>query len=195
MKQKGPTAHDVQGTGKSANFSGKSNGKQDFADRVMAEHRERIEHYPDAYLHEDASHEMEKLSGALMDFGDRFWYPVEDALRKNGHILKDEDVSSIQAEGYRFCVSGRHDYPPALERYVLLVSRLHRDQREIDIEEKRCLTDTALFLYKIIIILYKIRKRGSLSDSERKIIEDAVGYAEGCMYNFRLKDLTRMNRR
>ena len=64
----------------SKNRSEDSSGKkQDFADKILEQLQERMKPYPELFIHEDASFDMQKLYGALRYFGHHFWPDLQPA--------------------------------------------------------------------------------------------------------------------
>ncbi len=86
-----------------------------FADKVLDEYRQRIEHYPEVEIHPDADSEVAKIYGALDLLDKNHWSPLLEYLRKAYPRAGQIDRMSIEQRFWRFVSTRPGRLPEELE--------------------------------------------------------------------------------
>lgn len=164
------------------------------AERVLAEHRQRIEKYPDFEVDPRASFEMTKLFGALDKLEKELWPPFERVLRKIYPTYLSNPRVDLEPKLYAL-TSGAGASPPILSRYKALLLRLPRSVNDVEWEEKRVVLEAAFFLHHLASVIQELDRSipEELEIEDLNAIENIRQYVSGTIADFRLADLKPSN--
>ncbi len=165
-----------------------------FADRIIAEHRQRIAKYPPIQIHTDASDELERLYGCLSTIEREIWPGVEKLMRVAYTSIVLSPRAQLEERIVTLCRSSASGACPRLLRYQTLFDWLPRSVNEIEKEEKKCLLDAAFFLHDLSGALAEMRKSSNLESWDKENVDKMLGYVHNLVDDFRLKDLKTLPR-
>ena len=168
--------------------------REGFADRVMRQHREQIEKYPDVKIHKDANPEIRRLLGALNELHEKYMPILQDALANTNFSSNTLAMQNIESELHFLCTSDQDGSSPKLTRYLALFNRFPRDYRAIDAEEKKFIMAASFLLHDLKDILDQARTGyTTLSNRQQEAVGRVSTYVFGVVTDFRLRDLKRRN--
>jgi hypothetical protein len=168
--------------------------KPDFADRVIAQNRKRIEKYPSLGVHNEASQELQKLYGALGTVDREIWPPMERLMRRAYPSVMTSPRTALDSTLLHLCRQNSDGIPPRLARYRGLFDWFPRNYLEIEREEKKCILDAAFLLHRILDVLSEINSSDNLNDADRAEVEKLQEYVHTVVDDFRLRDLKPIKR-
>ncbi|MDC7235482.1 MAG: hypothetical protein PQJ58_19795 [Spirochaetales bacterium] len=158
--------------------------KKGFADKIMEELEQKIAHYPELDFHEEASVEVKKLYGALIELDKQHWAILSSFIRK----VHSSTVSyNLENRLLRMTTVGGDHVPPELERYLFLLKQKGKYSTELFREAQECIKRASFFLHELRHILIECQDRGLMDES----VEIAYNFVENIISDFRLKDLKR----
>lgn len=163
--------------------------KESFADRILAENRERIEKYPDLSIHEDASFELKKLFGTLNQLDREYWPLFERVLKGMYPSLYSGPRVLIESRMIELCRPSTSGVPPRLMSYQTELSKFPRSYTAIDREEKQCILSAAFLLHLISSECEKVLSAQDIKPDERADVEKVSAFVHTVIEDFRLKDL------
>ena len=160
---------------------------ESFADKVLDEYRQRIEHYPEVDIHPKADIEVAKLYGAMAFFDSNHWANIEGFLRKAFPRTGQIDRMSIEQRFWRFVPTRKDRLAEELEPYRQILSTPLSTKKERIKAAQECVKAAAFFLHDLLNVCDKASREINMDP----LTEDAVHYAENIIANFRIKDLKR----
>lgn len=161
----------------------------DFADRIMEQHRQQIEKYPDLELPGNASYEMRKLFGMLKAFDAEHWSDILKLLREIKSLVGYGTRTQLESQEAELCVPLRNTTPAVLHRYCLLLESANPDWYAIEKEQKQCILTAAFFLHRAVKICEVGLKQGELEEETEKRVENVLIFLHSVLTDFRLQDL------
>jgi hypothetical protein len=165
-----------------------------FADKIIAEHRERIAKYPPIQIHAEASDELERLYGCLSTIEREIWPGVEKLMRAAYTSIVTSPRARLEERIITLSRPVDGNLSPRLSRYQILLSRIPASVREIEKEEKSCLLDAAFFLHDLSEVLDEMKKSPNLDGGDKEDVDKMLGYVHNLIDDFRLKDLRTLPR-
>jgi hypothetical protein len=163
--------------------------KHDFADQIIEELKAKIQSYPEVQLHEEASLEIKKLSGAIISFERDDWPVMNSLFRKVYPVFALGPRIVLENKMFQFCPTASEEIPPRLSRYVSLLKQFPRDYKSIEREEKNCILEAAHLLHGIKDELYTMKDSPALNPIEINNVEKVLHKVHTMLQDFRLKDL------
>jgi len=167
--------------------------RKNFADKILEEHKARIEKYKKIDFHKDANNEVSRLLGALNELY-RTYTPLMQDVAKNSanRNLRTTDIMEMES---RLRVMGSLDtdnVSSRLSRYYALLNRFPRDYKAIDHEEKSFILDSAFLLHDFLNILtISETNEERVKNRDEDDLEKIIAYINKVIDDFRLKDLKR----
>jgi len=168
--------------------------KQSIADRVLAEHKQRISKYPPLPIHPDGSEEIERLYGCLHTLEREYWPDLEKYMRSAYTSNMRSPRMQLEQRIITLCRPSAGDLPPRLSRYKSLFDWVPRNGLEIEKEGKKCLLDAAFFLHDLADIISEMKKSGNLTVHETENLAGMLEYVNALLADFRLKDFKKIPR-
>jgi hypothetical protein len=166
--------------------------RQDIADKVIEENRQRIAKYQAAAFHPDASEESRRLLGALQQLADEHWPALTSALRETASNMNSLEMLGLDSQLRYLATPGRDGVPPFLVRYTGQLKRFPRNYAAIDREDKEFILESAFFLNDLVSILERVRRvYKDLDTPAKQALGAAVAFTWNVIVDFRLKDLKR----
>lgn len=159
-----------------------------FADRIVAENREKIAKYPAKEIHPDASFEVSRLFGVLNDFERRYWPEVERCMRKISPTLYSGPRIVLERKIFDLWSDTKDGVSPRLASYVSLFFRFPRSQRDIAREEQRFLVDSGYLMHEVADEIGLVKDNNALDEDERKFLDKMFDYVHTVINDFRLND-------
>ncbi|MCK5736433.1 MAG: hypothetical protein KAH21_08145 [Spirochaetaceae bacterium] len=160
---------------------------ESFADKVLDEYRQRIEHYPVLDIHPDADPEISKLYGAMDLLDKRYWGTLESYLRKAFPRAGQIDRMSIEQRFWRFVATRKGRLPEELERYRRTLAAPSATKKEILRETQEAIKDVAFYLHDLLDVCEQALQQITPDDEVLKALE----FIRGMISDFRIKDLKR----
>ncbi len=163
--------------------------KQDFADRMIEKMMQKIEKYPEIFIHDHANPEIRKLFGTLIDFDSKHWKNY-DRISKKYRALK-YNLSYIQLENQLndFSRIYKDDVPTRLIRYKTMLSSPFSRTKDIEKEEKMVILESAVLINNLKKALSEIDDTEHMTTEDFHDISDMKDYLENVKNDFRLNDL------
>ncbi len=158
-----------------------------FADKVLDEYRQKIEHYPEVTIHPDADPEVAKLYGALELLDRNHWGGLLDYLRKAFPRAGQIDRMSIEQRFWRFVPTRKDRLPEELEPYRRSLAAPSGTKKERIREAQEAVKSAAFFLHELLAVCEDARQQTERGDD----VERAVSYISEIISDFRVKDLKR----
>ncbi len=158
--------------------------KTGFAERVMEEMEQKIESYPEMDFHEDASPEIKKLYGALLELDQKYWSLLSSFIRK---VYSSSVSYNLENRLLRMTAPAGREVPPELDRYYFLLNKEKSYAPELFREAQECIKRGAFFLHELRRILEEYKERQMMDEN----VEAAYNYIDAVISDFRLKDLRR----
>ena len=168
--------------------------QQDFADRVLEEHKKRIAKYPPLQVHNEASEEVERLYGCLNTLEREIWPEIEKLMRKAYTSIVVSPRARLEERIIGLCRLAVGGIPPRLSRYQSLFGWSPRKVMEIDKEEKKCLLDAAFLLHDLTDVLREMKESENLDEADTENVEKMASYVHNVLEDFRLKDFKTLPR-
>ncbi len=165
-----------------------------FADKILAEHEQKISKYPPFPVHPEASKELERLYGCLQTFEREYWPEIEKHMRSAYTTSMLSPRMRLEERVIALCRPAAGGIPPRLARYKSLFDWVPRDGREIEKEGKKCLVDAAYFLHDLADALSEMKESGNLSAKEAENVDSLLEYVNNLIADFRLKDFKKIPR-
>ena len=167
----------------------KKKKEKDFADKIIEEHRKRIEKYPELELPLAASFEIKKLFGMFRQF-DREHWPYLSALFRNAHNTVSYETRDLLENSETELALVRGDgLPPVLHRYRLLLTARPKDWSQLEVEEKNLVLGAAFFLHRVDMVASKVLKQEEVAEEKREGVEKSLDFLHSVVADFRLSDL------
>jgi len=160
---------------------------ESFADKVLDEYRQRIEHYPALEIHPDADPEIARLYGAMELLDKRYWSSLETYLRRAFPRAGQIDRMNIEQRFWRFVATRKGRLPEELERYRRTLAAPSASKKEIIRETQEALKSVAFFLHDLLGVCEQALQQVAPGDDVNKALE----YIQGMIGDFRIKDLKR----
>jgi len=160
---------------------------ESFADRVLDEYRQRIEHYPQVDIHPDADPEVARLYGAMGLLDTLHWSVLETFLRRAFPQAGQLDRMSIEQRFWRFVPARKGRLPEELERYRRALAAPSATKKEKIREAQEAVKTVAFFLHELLDVC----ERATAQTQGNESVEKAMAFVTDVITDFRLKDLKR----
>lgn len=154
---------------------------------------EKLARYHEFHIHADASNEMNRLFGSLIDFEQKYWQIIERAMRQVYPSITSSPRIALEPRVHEFCVLGVDGCPNRLGKYVALLNRQHQPLKEIDQEEKSCLVDVAAFLVTMIKEVNSLCSSEACDQQTIMELQPIISYLAQIQSDFRLRDFGKSN--
>ena len=158
-----------------------------FADKVLDEYRQRIDHYPSLNVHPEADPEVSKLYGAMSLLDVRHWNVLETFLRRAFPQAGNLDRMNIEERFWRHVPVREGRLPAVLERYRQVLAAPSATNKEKVVECQECIKSAAFFLHDLLAVCERAR---GIADSDPEV-DKAIEYINAMIADFRVKDLRR----
>ena len=158
-----------------------------FADQVIDEYRQRIEHYPKIRIHQNADLEVAKLYGAMYVLDRKYWGVLEAYLRQAFPRAGQIDRMSIEQRFWRFVATRKGRLPEALEAYRRSLAIPSTSNKERTREAQEAVKSVAFYLHDLLDVCEKASHQAQHTAG----IADALEFIQNILSNFRLNDLKR----
>jgi hypothetical protein len=163
--------------------------KASLADKVIAEHKQKIEKYQDFNFHQDANEEVRRLFGALNTLEQEYWPNLYPVLKNTSFSLNTKTMMNLETQLHELGGGGRGGISPKLERYVTRLNHFPRDYSMVDKEEKNFILESAFLLHEISDALYTAKEKNENMDQEdTEVLNDVLAFVNGVLDDFRLKE-------
>jgi len=156
-----------------------------FADKVLDEYRQRIQHYPMIEVHPDADPEVCRLYGAVSMLDKRYWETIESYLRKAFPQAGQIDRMNIEQRFWRYVSTREGRLPDDLEKYRRIISSVSASKQEKIREAQEAIKSVAFYLHDLLD-LCEMAASNIPHDEE---IKKAMDFVRGIITDFRLKDI------
>ncbi len=160
---------------------------ESFADKVLDEYRQRIEHYPILEIHPDADPEVARLYGAMELLDKRHWGTLESYLRRAFPRAGQIDRMNIEQRFWRFVATRRGRLPEELERYRRTLAAPSATKKEIIRETQEAVKIVAFYLHDLLDVCEQALQQ----ITPDKDVDRALDFIRGIIVDFRIKDLKR----
>ena len=160
---------------------------ESFADKVLDEYRQRIEHYPEVSIHPDADPEVSKLYGAMGFLDNRHWGILQAYLRRAFPQAGQLDRMSIEQRFWRFVATRAGRLPEELERYRRALTAPSATKKEKIREAQEAMKLAAFFLHDLLDVCERAVEQIPSDDD----VDKAMEFVRGMINDFRLKELKR----
>jgi len=160
---------------------------ESFADKVLDEYRQRIEHYPVLEIHPDADPEISRIYGAIELLDKRYWGTLESYLRKAFPRAGQIDRMNIEQRFWRFAATRKGRLPEELERYRRTLAAPSATKKEIVKETQETLKAVAFFLHDLLDVCEQALQQIPPEPG----VDKALDFIRGIISDFRIKDLKR----
>ena len=160
---------------------------ESFADKVLDEYRQRIEHYPVLEIHPDADPEIERIYGAMDLLDKRYWGSLEAYLRRAFPQAGQIDRMNIEQRFWRFVATREGRLPEELELYRRTLAAPSATKKEIIRETQEAIKSVSFFLHDLLDVCEQASAQISPDDEVQK----AIDYVRAIISDFRIKDLKR----
>lgn len=178
--------------------------------KIMEKNLKKIENYPDFIIHEKASHEVNKLLGALRELEKKAFYPAESVIRSEQDPMLLNQMKKIDILSQTLLSVSEKKLAPRIDDHYLLLIKPVPDHKYIELDEKRMIKDIALFLndYKSFLeqTLQKNKihepdkklkqnktpgQSGNLIKSKKEILMESIYYINQILKDFRIESFKR----
>lgn len=166
--------------------------KKDFADKIIEQMMSRIEHYPDIFIHKNASKEIEKLFGTLIEFDVKHWSVYGKYAKKYRVNKYDADYSQLESMLNNFTRIYKGDLPSRLSRYRSMLDSSFIFSKDVAREEKSCIVDCAVLISALRKMLGSLISNQELLPEEKEKLSEIDKYLDLMAENFRLRDIIRL---
>jgi hypothetical protein len=160
---------------------------ESFADKVLDEYRQRIEHYPLLDIHPDADPEVSRLYGAMEFLDKRHWNALESYLRRAFPRAGQIDRMSIEQRFWRFVATRKGRLPEELERYRRTLAAPSATKKEKVREAQEAVKTVAFYLHDLLDVCEQALQQ--IPPEEK--VDKALSYVRDMISDFRIKDLKR----
>ena len=160
---------------------------ESFADKVLDEYRQKIEHYPSIDIHPDADPEIAKLYGALDLLDKNHWGSLLAYLRKAFPRAGQIDRMSIEQRFWRFVSTRKGRLPEELEPYRRALAAPSATKKEKVREAQEAMKTAAFFLHELLDVCEQAK--GQIESDDE--VERGINYIITLISDFRIKDLKR----
>lgn len=160
---------------------------ESFADKVLDEYRQRIEHYPLLDIHPDADPEVSRLYGAMELLDKRHWGDLETYLRRAFPRAGQIDRMSIEQRFWRFVATRKGRLPEELERYRRTLAAPSATKKEKVREAQEAVKNVAFYLHDLLDVC----EQASQQIPPSLEVDKALSYVRDMIGDFRIKDLKR----
>lgn len=160
---------------------------ESFADKVLDEYRQRIEHYPQMEIHPDADPEVARLYGALDLLDKRHWGDLESYLRRAFPRAGQIDRMSIEQRFWRFVATRKGRLPEELERYRRTLAAPSATKKEKIREAQEAVKIVAFYLHDLLDVCEQAIQQIPPSPE----VDKALVFVREMISDFRMKDLKR----
>lgn len=160
---------------------------ESFADKVLDEYRQRIEHYPELDIHPDADPEVARLYGAMEILDQRHWGNLESYLRRAFPRAGQIDRMSIEQRFWRFVATRKGRLPEELERYRRILAAPSATKKEKIREAQEAMKSAAFYLHDLLDVCEQAIQQIPSDDK----VEKAQGFIREMIRDFRIKDFKR----
>ena len=158
---------------------------ESFANKVLDEYRQRIEHYPVLDIHDDADPEVARLYGAMDLLDKRYWGILETYLRQAFPRAGQIDRMSIEQRFWRFVATRKGRLPEELERYRRTLAAPSAANKEKIREAQETVKTVAFYLHDLLDVCEQAVQQ--IPPNEE--VDKALGYVRDMISDFRIKDL------
>ena len=166
--------------------------KTNFADKIIAEHKQMIEKYPDVSIHKDCNPEVKKLLGALNQLYEEYFPRLHTLLRSMSTSAGVRDLTTLENQLRQLGYLGTERVSTRLTRYYTLLNRFPRDYRAVEREEKDFILESAFLLHDLADTLTAIREQNAgRTNLPLADFDEIYQYINGMITDFRLKELKR----
>ncbi len=159
---------------------------ENFAERIIREHKEMIDKYPSEHIHNRASGEIRKLFGVLIRFEKDFWPDAERFFREIYPSRFSGPREAFESGIISLCVKNSDGIPPVLCKYYSLFLRNSSDNKVIEFEEKRYMIESALLLHRIRDELTQILGIKWFDNDKKERIQEILDFIDPVIKDFRL---------
>ena len=160
---------------------------ESFADKVLDEYRQRIEHYPVLEIHPDADPEIARIYGAMDLLDKRHWGFLEAYLRRAFPRAGQIDRMNIEQRFWRFVATRKGRLPEELERYRRTLAAPSATKKEIIRETQDAIKAVSFFLHDLLDVC----EQASVQIPPNDDVNKAIDFIRGIISDFRIKDLKR----
>jgi hypothetical protein len=166
--------------------------KPGIADRVLEEHRRRIEKYEAVPIHPGARGELCKLLGALVVLEKEHLPNLVPVLRDTAYSMASYDMINLESRLRTLADRDREGIPTYLVRYIAHLKRFPRSTAVIEREENEFIKESAFFLHDFLTILRRVKENyRDLEEDKKATLATVLDAVEEIIADFRLKDLKR----
>jgi hypothetical protein len=158
---------------------------ESFADRVIDEYRQRIEHYPVLDIHPDADPEIARLYGAMDLMDKRHWGTLESYLRRAFPRAGQIDRMNIEQRFWRFVSTRKGRLPEELERYRRTLAAPSATKKEILRESQEAIKSVSFYLHDLLDVCEQALQQVNPDED----VNRALDFIRGLISDFRIKDL------
>ncbi len=158
-----------------------------FADKVIGEYRQKIEHYPALNIHPDADYEISRLYGAMEFLDKNHWTPLLLFLRKAFPGAGQLDRMTMEQRFWRFVSTRPGRMPEELEPYYRALSAPSATEKDRVREAQETIKKAAFFLHDFLDLCERARNKRPPSEE----VERAISYIQSIISDFRIKELKR----
>ncbi|MBN2738394.1 MAG: hypothetical protein JXR70_15535 [Spirochaetales bacterium] len=164
--------------------------KVSIADKVMEEHKKRIEKYPEINIHRDGNPEIKKLLGALNQFHDNQYLNIHSIMRPYAMSSQVRELNNLENRLRSLAYMTPDNLPTRLSHYKAELTRFPRNYQAIQREEKDYIVESAFFLHDLNNLLLQLLEEGSIiKEKEKSEIAPIQIKVQEIISDFRLKDL------
>jgi len=175
-----------------ASTAKKAERKPGIADKVLEDHKRRIEKYEAIAIHPGAREEVCKLLGALVVLEKEHWPNLAPVLRDTAYSMTTYEMISLESRLRTLADRDREGVPTYLVRYIAHLKRFPRSTAAIEREENEFIKEAAFFLHDFLTILRRVRENyKNLEEDKKAALVTVLENVEGIIADFRLKDLKR----
>lgn len=161
----------------------KTKAGESFADNVLNDFNQRIEHYPELNIHPDAEFEVQKLFGAMEYLDKHYWSVLEVFFRRAFSRPGQIDRVSIEQQFWRFSSSRRDRLPEVLENYRRSLISPSASSRQKSREAQLVIKSVAFFLNDLMDVC---QRAAQIVEVEQDV-EQAIAYVHNILEDFRIK--------
>lgn len=170
----------------------KAEKKQGIADKVLEEHKRRIDKYEAVPILPGAREEVCKLLGALVVLEKEHWPNLAPVLRDTATSMASFEMISLESRLRALADRDREGIPTYLVRYIAHLKRFPRSTAAIEREENEFIKETAFFLHDFLSVLRRVKENyKDLGEEKTAALVTVLDTVDGIIADFRLKDLKR----
>lgn len=160
---------------------------ESFADKILDEYRQRIEHYPELDIHPDADPEVARLYGAIDLLDKRHWGCLETYLRRAYPRAGQIDRMNIEQRFWRFVSTRKGRLPEELEPYRRSLAAPSAGRKEKIRDAQEAVKAAAFYLHDLLDVC---ESASNLIQPDENV-KNALVFVRDIINDFRIKDLKR----